>query len=395
MLVNDASTNALKIDVPNEVIEDLHRRLDATRWPSDLDNETWSYGAQAKYLRELATYWRHEYDWREREKLMNGFPHFRETIDGIPIHFIHVRGKGPNPIPMLMSHGWPSTFWDFYKVIGPLTDPMSHGGDSDTPSFDVIIPSLPGYGFSSPLEQTGINFWNTADLWVKLMDRLGYDRFVAQGGDWGGFVSAQLAHKYADRLIGAHLGLVVRLDCFTGGMNDPNDYGPEDAELLAENQAFAAAEAAYAMLQATKPQTPAFGMNDSPVGLLAWIIEKFQSWSDCDGDLESRYTKDELLDTVMIYWITQTFGSSVRYYYEAAHNPWRPSHDRMPVVEAPVSALIYHKEMTHAPRKWVERYHNIVRYTEMTEGGHFPQLEVPELLIEDIREAYRSVNRSK
>jgi pimeloyl-ACP methyl ester carboxylesterase len=382
-----------RIDVPQPVLDDLQERLARTRWAPDFANDQWTYGARVDYIRELAEYWRTRYDWRAREAMMNAFPQFRTRIDDIPIHFIHVRGKGPSPIPLIMNHGWPWTFWDFHKVIGPLSNPAAHGGDP-ADAFDIVVPSLPGYGFSTPLTHTGINWWNTADLWVELMKRLGYARFATQGGDWGSFISAQLGHKYADRMIGVHLHTPVALDFMTTmSPPDPDDFLPEEAELLTRSGRMMAEEVGYFMLQRTKPQTPAVGLNDSPAGLLAWIVEKRRSWADTHGDVEMRFTKDELIDTVMLYWVTESYNTSARYYYEAMHNPWKPEHDRMPVVEAPVGIPVLPAELTVPTRKWAERYYNLQRWTHLPEGGHFAPMEVPGLLIEDIRSFFRALRQ--
>lgn len=385
-----------RIDIAEAVLDDLKERLARTRWTADFANDGWTYGADAAYVRELAEYWRDGYDWRARETMMNAFPQFRTTIDGLPIHFIHVRGKGrsggPAPRPLILNHGWPWTFWDFHKVIGPLSDPAAHGGDP-ADAFDVIAPSLPGYAFSTPLTKTGVNFWNTADLWVELMARLGYDRFATQGGDWGSFVSAQLGHKHADKVIGVHIHTPSPLNFMTamGGGYEPDDFGPEDAALIEKSKHMLAEEVGYFMLQRTKPQTPAVALNDSPAGLLAWIVEKRRSWSDSHGDVERRFTKDELIDTVMLYWVTESYHSSARYYYEAFHNPWRPSHDRTPVVEAPVGIPLLPAELTVPTRRWAERYYNLQRWTTLPEGGHFAAMEVPELLVADIRAFFRDL----
>jgi pimeloyl-ACP methyl ester carboxylesterase len=379
-----------RIDIPDEVLDDLRRRLAQTRWPDDFANDDWRYGASARYIRELAEYWRDGYDWRAREALMNGFAHFRTDIDGAPIHFIHERGKGPAPIPLILNHGWPWSFWDFHKVIGPLSDPAAHGGDPGD-AFDVIVPSLPGYGFSTPLRQTGHNWWRTADLWVQLMDRLGYQRFASQGGDWGAFVTAQLGHKHADRMIGVHLHTPAPLDMMSGAGWDPEDYDEDEKHLLPKMAAFMAGETGYMQLQSTKPQTPAIGLADSPAGLLGWIVEKRRRWSDCGGDVERRFTKDELIDTAMIYWVTNSYHTSARFYYEAAHDPWRPSHDRMPVVEAPTAVPLFPAELTKPSRRWLGRYYNLKRSAAMPAGGHFAAMEEPAALVADIRAFFREL----
>jgi pimeloyl-ACP methyl ester carboxylesterase len=381
------SIEKFSIAIADAELIDLKDRLKKTRWAEDFANDEWQYGTNGKYLKELVDYWRDEYDWRKHERAINAWPQFKTVIDDVPIHFIHVRGKGSKgkqPTPLILTHGWPWTFWDFQKVIGPLTDPAAYGGNP-ADAFDVVIPSLPGYGFSTPLRKAGVNWWQTADLWVKLMEGLGYPRFAAHGGDWGAFVSAQLSHKYADRLIGTHFTIMIPLDMFTGGAVGPEYYGPEDAEQAARNQAFFLAETGYMALQSSKPQTPAFALNDSPVGLCAWILEKRRTWSDCGGNVETRFSKDDLLTTVMIYWLTQSYGTSARFYYEAAHNPWQPSHNRMPVIEAPTGVTVFRNELVIQPKRWAEHYYNLKRWTEFPSGGHFAAMEEPVALVGDIR----------
>jgi pimeloyl-ACP methyl ester carboxylesterase len=314
---------------------------------------------------------------------------FRSTeIDGMPIHFVHLRGKGPRPTPLILNHGWPWTFWDLHKLIGPLSDPASYGGDP-ADAFDVVVPSLPGYGFSTPLSTRGQNFWTTADLWVQLMEGLGYHRFATQGGDWGALVSAQLGHKYADRLIGAHITLMLPLDFMSGGSVPDEDFTEAEKSWQERTAHFFTAEAGYYFLQCTKPQTIAFALNDSPVGLLSWILEKRRTWSDCGGEVESRFSKDDLLNTVMIYWATQSYGTSARYYYEGAHNPWKPAHDRLPVVGAPTGVAVFLKEVILQPRRWAQRYYNLQRWNVFESGGHFAPMEEPQVMIDEIRAFFR------
>lgn len=376
------------IHIADDALADLQLRLQRARWPEDMANDDWRYGANSHYLQELTQYWQQHYDWRQREQLMNRYCHFRTQIDGMPIHFIHQRGKGPKPTPLLLNHGWPWTFWDFHKIIEPLTDPQRFGGNPED-AFDVIIPSLPGFGFSTPLQETGINFSRTADLWVRLMDQLGYQRFASQGGDWGSFISAQLGHKYAERLIGIHLHTPSSLHFLTGKAFPREDFAPEEIPHLKRMQAFAANESGYMALQTTKPQTPAIALNDSPIGLLAWIVEKRRNWSDCQGNPENIFSKDELLDTVMLYWLTESFHSSARFYYEGRHHPWQPSHDRSPCVEAPTALAIFPKELTYPPRRWAERYYNLQQWSEFPSGGHFAAMEQPQALVEDLRRFFR------
>src|SRR5689334_7500308 len=330
-----------RVDVPEEVLDDLHSRLKLARWVDDFANDGWQYGTNTAYLKELVAYWIDGYDWRKHERAINAYPQFRTEIDGVPIHFVHVRGKGPNPKPLILSHGWPWTFWEYHKVIGPLSDPGSHGGDP-ADAFDVVVPSLPGHGFSTPLRRTGVNFWRTSGLWVKLMEALGYPRFAAHGADWGALVTADLGHRYPERMLGVHFTMTFPLALFggsasalSGGTPAPEAYDEDETSTAARLRDFFATDSAYSALQSTKPQTIAAALNDSPVGLLSWIVEKLRGWSDCDGDIERRFSKDDVLTTVMIYWVTQSYGTSARYYYEAAHAPWTPAHGRMPVVEAP------------------------------------------------------------
>ena len=377
-----------EVAVPEQDLADLRARLARVRWSHDYANDDWRYGMRGDYLRELVAYWRHSFDWRAQEHAINAVAHFRTEIDGIPIHFVHERGRGPAPIPLLLGHGWPWTFWDLKKVIGPLSDPAAHGGDPRD-AFEVIVPSLPGYTFSTPLTVPGINFWRTADLWVQLMERLGHTRFAAQGGDWGALVATQLGHKYADRMLGIHLHFCAPLTAFAGRPLDQSEYGPDEKHLFERNTWFLREDRGYASIQSTRPQTLAHALEDSPVGLCAWLVEKRRSWSDCGGDVERAFTKDELLTTVCLYWLTHSFGSSARYYYEAAHHPWRPSHDRQPVIEAPTAVAAFPGDILRMPRRWIDRYYRLERYTEMPRGGHFAPMEEPQLLVDDIRSFFR------
>ncbi len=317
---------------------------------------------------------------------MNTFHHYRVTIDGQPIHFIHEPGRGPKPMPLILTHGWPWTFWDFHKVIRPLSDPVAHGGDA-ADAFDVVVPSLPGFGFSLPLTQTGIAVREVTDRWVTLMTEvLGYQRFGAQGGDIGALVSADLGHVYPERLIGVHLNFAVSL---SRELAPASEYSDEEQGWFAKTQHFFAEERGYAALQSTKPQTAAYGLTDSPVGLCAWIVEKRRTWSDCGGEVERRFSKNELLTTMTLYWVTGSIGSAFRSYYERAHHPWQPVHSRTPVVEAPTGVAVFPGEIIHMPRRWAERYYNLQRWTVMPAGGHFAPMEEPERLVEDIRAFFR------
>jgi pimeloyl-ACP methyl ester carboxylesterase len=391
--MNLMAIEPFKIVIPDEVLRDLQDRLARTRWAPEFGNDEWAYGTNGSYLKELVAYWREGYDWRKHEVEINALPNFRTVIDGVPIHFLHVRGKGPKPMPIILNHGWPWTFWDLRKLIEPLSNPAAYGGDP-ADAFDVVVPSLPGYGFSTPLTTPGLNYWSTADYWVKLMERLGYSRFATQGGDWGAMLSAQLGHKHADRVIGAHFTLMTPLDIFSpapGSAPTPEEYGPGEETWASHTQHFFGQEAGYFNLQCTKPQTIAFALNDSPVGLCSWILEKRRTWSDCGGQVETRFSKDDLLTTVTIYWATQTYGTSARYYYEAAHRPWQPAHSRTPVVEVPTAVAVFLKEVILQPRRWAERYYNLKRWTVFPSGGHFAPMEEPDVMIRDIREFFATL----
>ncbi|HSP78022.1 MAG TPA: epoxide hydrolase, partial [Myxococcaceae bacterium] len=319
---------------------------------------------------------------------INAFSHYRTSIEGVPLHFIHERGRGPRPIPLILGHGWPWTFWDMNKIIRPLTQPAECGGDPRD-AFDVVVPSLPGYGFSTPLTTTGIEYTRTADLWVQLMEGLGSSRFAAQGCDLGAFVASQLGHKYAERMIGIHITFPMPLDANTHGLPPPSEYSSDEQEALHRTLTFAQSGSGYAMIQSTRPQTLSYAMHDSPAGMCAWFLEKRRDWSDCDGDVERAFSKDELLTAMTLYWVSESFNSAARFYYESTHHPWTPSHSRTPVVEAPTGVAIMPRDIVQMPRRWVERYYNLQRWTILPAGGHFAPMEQPERLVEEIRAFFR------
>jgi pimeloyl-ACP methyl ester carboxylesterase len=373
-----------KIAIPQSTLNDLHERLARTRWPDEVEGAGWSYGTNLDSLKSLVAYWQHEYDWRKQEATLNRYTQFRTDLDGLSFHFIHERGKGPKPLPIILTHGWPDSFYRMHKIIPMLTDPESFGGNA-ADSFDVIVPSIPGFGFSDPVRKPGWTVKQTAELWASLMrDVLGYQRYAAAGGDWGSPISQLLALNHPASVIGIHLTDIG----FQATMNlDPSSLTPVEQEYLRAKQQSFFQEGGYVMIQSTKPQTLAYGLSDSPVGLAAWIIEKFYGWSDIDGALERTYTKDELLTNIMIYWVTQTINSSLRFYYEESHAPSLKTGQR---VEVPVALALFPKD-TPAPRALAERTLRIERWTEMPRGGHFPALEEPELLVEDLRAFYRSL----
>ena len=373
------------IRISDAVLADLARRIDTTRWPDELENAGWEYGSNLAYMRSLAEYWRHIYDWRREEAILNQLPQFRLAIDGFHIYFVHVRGKGPAPLPLIVTHGWPGSFVEMLKLIPLLTDPIAHGGSAED-AFDVIVPSLPGYGFSDRPGERGMDPKKIATLWVRLMEELGYKRFGAQGGDWGSIISIALGLDHAKRMIGIHLNYIAGRFLLGGTMNAQPDDEIASA-YLEQLRGWWDAEGGYSHEQTTKPQTLGYGLNDSPVGLAAWIIEKFRTWSDCAGDVESVFTRDQLLTNIMLYWVTQTAPSSARLYYESRHRPLSLSRSNR--VEPPVAVAVFPKEIAMPPRALAERGLNIARWTEMPKGGHFAAMEQPELLAKDLREFFR------
>lgn len=381
-----------KIAIPEERLADLDRRLRQTHWARDYANDDWRYGTNGDYLRELVAYWIDAYDWRAQEAAMNAYDHFKVDLDGVPIHFMHVRGRGPDPKPLLLTHGWPWTFWDFKDVIGPLTDPAAHGGDP-AESFDLVIPSLPGFGFSTPLERTGIDWRTTADLWVRLMqDVLGYARFGAHGGDWGTFVTTQLGHKYAGDLIGIHVSGAFPLLSLGGerpwsmgeAMLEAGRAAGDVERAIEWDRRFASHIAVHTL----DPQTLAFAMADSPVGMLSWILERRRNWSDCGGDVEKRFTKDHLITTICLYWLTDAFSSALRFYAETGRGLWQPSHDRTPVVEAPTGISMFDHDTGPGTLDWMQDYYDLVFLERHSDGGHFAAAEVPETIVRDIRRTF-------
>jgi Predicted hydrolases or acyltransferases (alpha/beta hydrolase superfamily) len=371
------------VDVSQAVLDDLKGRLRRTRWPDEVEGAGWDYGTNLNYLKTLVDYWQRTFDWRVQEGNLNRFAHFRADIDGFGIHFIHEHGRGPNPLPLVITHGWPGSFYEMLKMIPLLTDPASHGGDP-ADSFDVIVPSLPGFGFSDHPHVRGMTSTKTAELWARLMtDVLGYTSFAAAGGDIGAGVTLRLALSHPDLLVGIHLTYLGSA-FFNPELPDLSD---AERRYMRAVQHWSEREGAYSSLQATKPQTLVYGLNDSPVGLAAWIIEKFRAWSDCDGAVERRFSKDELLTNIMIYWVTETISSSVRIYYENARAPLMLQPGQH--IAVPAGIALFPKEISLPPREWAERSLRVQRWTEMSRGGHFAALEEPELLVEELRAFFR------
>ena len=373
------------IAVENSVLDDLRQRLTDTRWPDEIPNTGWDYGSNLTYIKELVDYWRTDFDWRAQEAELNAFNHFKSEVDGLDIHFIHEKGKGPNPIPLIITHGWPSCFFEMTKIIPLLADPASHGGDA-ADSFDVVAPSLPGFGFSDHAQDRGMEVQRVAGMWNKLMTQnLGYPKFGAQGGDIGSGVTARLGFAHSDTLYGIHLTSITRPTPYLGPGSKP--VTDSEQALITQRDKWFQDEGGYNHIQGTKPQTLAYGLNDSPVGLAAWIVEKYRTWSDCGGDVEKSYTKDELLTIVTIYWVTQTISSSTRMYFENQKHLWTMEKDQK--VPTPAGMAMFPQEISKPPREWGERSYDVRRWTEMASGGHFAALEEPQLLAEEVRAFFR------
>ena len=373
-----------RIDIADEVLADLRQRLRRTRWPGELEAAGWELGTPQGYLRELCNYWAGDFDWRAQERRLNGYPHFKAEIDGLNIHFIHVRGKGPNPRPMVLTHGWPSTFVELEKLIAPLSDPAAVGADPAA-SFDLVIPSMPGYGFSDRPRRRGMDTAAIAAIWRRLMtDVLGYERFLAHGGDWGAGVSTALGRDHADVVEGIHLHFVAA----GGDAPEVDESTLTEAEraYLSARARWQWAEGSYGHQQGTKPQSLGYGLNDSPAGLAGWIVEKWRAWSDCGGNVEARFSKDELLTHLTIYWATQTISSSLRLYFERNQAP-----QLLPVnspVVAPTAYARFPGEVLDPPREWIARFYNLQRFSDMPRGGHFAAAEEPGLTADDIRASF-------
>ena len=369
------------IKVPDAVIDDLRARLRHARWPEALDDPDWEYGIEQGYLHDLATYWAEQYDWRKHEAELNRFPQFTTEIEGQNVHFLHVRSEREDALPLVVTHGWPGSVAEFVKIIDPLVDPEAHGGDA-ADAFHVVAPSLPGFGFSQPHTAKGWEPGRIGAAWAQLMARLGYARYGAQGGDWGSPVSVGIARADAEHCLGIHVNFL-----FAAPPQDAAVPSDEDKPKLAGLERYTTQESGYAQIQGTKPQTVGYALHDSPVGQLAWIAEKFRTWTDCDGVIENAVTRDELLTNVMLYWVTGTAPSAGRIYRES-----RVFGDPALLgqrLETPVGFAAFPKEVILSPRSWLDAVYNLVQYTEMPRGGHFAALEQPELLVEDIRAFFR------
>lgn len=373
-----------RIAVPDSELEDLHRRLDQTRWPDELPHAGWDYGVPRGYLRELADHWRHRYDWRVHEARLNQLPQFTTTIDGTSVHFVHVRSAEPGAVPLLVLHGWPGSIAELTSLIAPLTDPVAHGGAA-ADAFHVIAPSLPGYGLSGPTPERGWSLRRVTRAMAALMSRLGYARYAAHGGDWGAAIARGLGVVGPERLLGIHLTMLLSA---SARRSDADRDDPEERRSLEAGARYRSELSGYAILQGTRPQTLAYALTDSPVGQLAWIAEKFKDWTDSRNVPEDAVDRDQLLTNVMLYWLTRTAGSSARLYYETGHDPVGAT-DRASAV--PIGVAVFPHDLAVPVRRRAEQTERIVRWTPMDRGGHFPAMEQPELLTADIRSFFRSL----
>jgi pimeloyl-ACP methyl ester carboxylesterase len=381
------SINPFTIAIPQADLDDLRDRLARTRWPNELPGVGWSRGVPLGYLQGLAEYWRTSYDWRKQEALLNAIPQFTTEIDGQNIHFLHVRSPEPGALPLILTHGWPGSFVEFLKVIGPLSDPRSHGGDP-ADAFHLVIPSMPGFGFSGPTRETGWSTDRIAQAWAELMRRLGYERYGTQGGDYGAFVAPALGRSDPEHVVGVHVNAATYGFIPYGPVDPAEAEGMTDVEKarLERLEQYTADGSGYFQIQATRPQTLAYGLHDSPAGQLAWIVEKFKEWTHPREALpEEAIDRDLILTNVMLYWLTGTAGSSAHLYYESMHSEsWGQEPGN-----TPTGVAVFAEDV--AIRSYGEQGNNIVHWTDFDRGGHFAALEVPELLAGDIRTFFRNL----
>lgn len=380
-----------QIAIPDHDIDDLRQRIRASRWAPATPSPAWQQGADPAWLRELADYWATHFDWRAAERKLNQQPQFIADVDGQRVHFVHRRGNGLSPYPLVVTHGWPGSFFEFHLLLDQLCDPGSFGADP-ADAFDVVVPSLPGFAFSAAPAQGGTSSFQVADLWVSLMRGLGYERFGAQGGDIGAGVSVALAARHPQAVEGIHLNfLPSSYEPAIGAAQQPLTIAEEN--FLREKAEWALLEGGYAHMHSTKPQTLAASLNDSPIGLAAWIAEKFRAWSDCDGEIERVFSKDDLLTNISLYWHTQTIGTSMQMYWENRLQPMRFA--GAPRVVPPVGFAHFPRELSHPPRSWIERTFDVVQWTDMPGGGHFAAMEKPGLLATEIRRFFRPLRAQK
>ncbi len=377
-----SAVSPFRIAVTDAVLSDLQSRLRNTRWPEAEPVDDWSQGAPLKWIKDVCGYWAEQYDWRKREAALNRFAQFTTAIDGLDIHFIHARSPHPQAMPLIITHGWPGSVVEFHKVIESLVDPVAHGGAA-ADAFHVICPSLPGFGFSGKPTTTGWGVDRIARAWAVLMDRLGYARYGAQGGDWGSGITTALGALDSEHCAGIHITLAM------GTRPAPGEQPtPEEARALKGLQHYADWDSGYSKQQSTRPQTLGYALTDSPSGQAAWILEKFWAWTDCNGHPENIFTRDELLDNVMLYWVTASAASSARLYWESFGPKRRTAH----TVKVPTGVAVFPKEIVTPVRKWMEAgYVNITHWSEMPKGGHFAAFEQPDLFVKEVRGYFRKI----
>ena len=375
-----------KIKISNEDLEDLKGRLSSTRWPEKETVEDWSQGVPLSYIKEVHDYWINEYDWRSREEYYNSFPQFITDIEGIDIHFIHIKSKHEEAQPLIMSHGWPGSIVEFHKVINSLVDPVSYGGKTED-AFHLVCPTLPGYGFSGKPTQTGTGVERIAELWDLLMNKIGYSEYFAQGGDWGSAITIAIGKQNRGSCKGLHVNMPFAPPT-KEALENPSERDNMAFEGLNYYQEWGSG---YSKQQSTRPQTLGYGLADSPIGQASWIIEKFYEWTDCDGHPENILNKEELLDNIMFYWLTKSASSSARLYWESFGSFGGNPEEKL---EIPIGCSIFPKEISRTPRSWAEQvYSNIVYWNELEKGGHFAAFEQPELFINEIRSCFRIIRK--
>jgi pimeloyl-ACP methyl ester carboxylesterase len=379
---DNTAIRPFQIDVPQADLDDLHDRLRRARWPGELPGVGWSRGVPLTYLQELAAYWRRTYDWRQQEALLNSFPQFTTEIDGANVHFMHVQSPELNALPLIMTHGWPASIVEFLDVIGPLTDPRAHGGDP-ADAFHLVLPSIPGFGLSGPIRETGWIVHRFATAWAELMRRLGYERYGAQGGDLGSAISRELGIVDTEHLVGVHLTPIWS----SLSPEEADPHNEEEQRSLQAAQRYQTELSGYGYLQATRPQTIAYSLTDSPVGQLAWIVEKFKDWTDSTDRPEDAVDRDRMLTNVMLYWLTRTAGSSANAYYEEFHTgAWGEEQEASTV---PTGVAVFAREISVPIRRIAERKNHIVHWSRFDRGGHFAAMEEPDLFVEDVRTFFR------
>jgi len=383
--MTSANIERFHFEAQPQALEDLQQRLRRTIWPDEVAAEPWRYGPPVAYMQHFVDYWLEEYDWRRHEAHLNSFPQFVAQIDEHRIHFIHQLGQGPAPLPLVLTHGWPGSVVEMLKIIPLLTNPAAHGGDPRD-AFTVIAPSVPGYGFSSRPTNRGTNVFVVADLWAKLMTALNYPRFGVQGGDWGSWISAATALRHPDRIVGLHLNYLSTRFRPAMSPNDP-PLSTAEEEYLARVARWMDAEGAYIAIQGTKPLTLSYALTDSPAGLAAWFVEKFRSWSDNQLLPDEALTRDEMITDIMLYWLTGTAHSSIRFYSESREHPFHLAAGQR--ITPPCGIVHLPRELPMPPRSWAERAFNVVHWSNLPRGGHFAAWEQPELLAEDIRKFFR------